>query len=268
MKVFAVQFDIAWEQKNANFQKAEALVRSAAPPAGSLIAMPELFATGFSMNSHEIAEDPGGPTGQFLRKLAREQNCYVLGGLAARGTDGTIQNQALAVSPEGSVLARYAKMRPFSPGQEDRHYQAGDRPSAFQAGDCRVSPFVCYDLRFPELFRSAAAACAPELYVVIASWPEKRVQHWVRLLQARAIENQAFVLGVNRVGNDPAYSYQGRSLCVNADGDIIADARNEESVISAELDLLTLRKYRAGLPFLKDLKPQALDFGSAIVQEP
>jgi predicted amidohydrolase len=262
VKVFAVQLDIAWEQKAANFQKAESLVRSAAPPAGSMIALPELFATGFSMNSREIAEDPGGLTEQFLRRLARERDCYVLGGLAVRGTDGTIQNQALAVSPQGNVLARYAKMRPFSPGQEDRYYQAGIRPSAFQAGDCRVAPFVCYDLRFPELFRSAAAACAPELYVVIASWPEKRVQHWVRLLQARAIENQAFVLGVNRVGSDPAYSYQGRSICVNADGDIIADAGNQETVTAAELDFLALRKYRAGLPFLRDLKAQSLDFGS------
>ena len=125
---------------------------------------------------------------------------------------------------------------------------------AFPVGETWVAPLVCYDLRFPELFRQVAAAHRPELFVIIANWPDKRVNHWVRLLQARAIENQAYAIGVNRVGTDPFYSYSGRSIIVDFNGDIIADAHSSETTIEANLDLELLRKYRAGLPFLEDLK--------------
>ena len=125
----------------------------------------------------------------------------------------------------------------------------------FRWGECGVAPLVCYDLRFPELFREAAAACRPELFVVIANWPEKRISHWVRLLQARAIENQAYVLGVNRTGRDPYSAYPGRSLVADPQGEIVADAGGGEGWVSASLDLANLRKYREGLPFLDDLPP-------------
>ena len=126
----------------------------------------------------------------------------------------------------------------------------------FQAGEWTVSPFICYDLRFPEIFRTAAASHRPELYVVIANWPEKRILHWVRLLQARAIENQAYVVGVNRIGTDPYYHYPGRSLILDPHGEIVADAGADEGVLRACLDLASLRKYREGLPFLKDMRGQ------------
>jgi predicted amidohydrolase len=117
-----------------------------------------------------------------------------------------------------------------------------------------VSPFICYDLRFPELFRTIAASQKPELFLVIANWPEKRILHWIRLLQARAIENQAYVVGVNRIGRDPYYTYTGRSLIIDFNGEIVKDAGEAEGFIEAELDLETLRKYRQGLPFLEDMK--------------
>ncbi|MGH7973371.1 MAG: nitrilase-related carbon-nitrogen hydrolase, partial [Limisphaerales bacterium] len=135
------------------------------------------------------------------------------------------------------------------------HYTAGEKPVVLNCHDCAFSPFVCYDLRFPELFRQATAARRPELFVVIANWPEKRLQHWVRLLQARAIENQAYVLGVNRVGRDPYYQYTGRSLVVDFNGELIADAGNGEGWAQATLDIPVLRKYREGLPFLDDMRP-------------
>jgi predicted amidohydrolase len=109
-------------------------------------------------------------------------------------------------------------------------------------------------LRFPELFRDAAEARRPEVFTVIASWPSKRIEHWIKLLQARAIENQAYVIGVNRIGTDPYYSYTGRSLIVDPSGTVLADAGETEGMIQAEVDLLSLRKYREGLPFLEDMK--------------
>lgn len=254
MKAIALQWDIAWENKPANFAKVRLLLNAAEPEPGSLVALPEMFATGFSMDAAKIAEAPGDETEQFLGALAKEFGITLVGGVAIREDDGRTRNEAIAFSSAGELMCRYTKMRPFAPGQEDQHYAAGDRPTVFKWGACVVSPFICYDLRFPELFREAAWHHQPQLFVVIANFPTKRIMHWVRLLQARAIENQAYVLGVNRIGDDPHYSYNGHSLIIDPQGDILANAGETEGVIQARLDLDALAKYRAGLPFLKDLR--------------
>jgi predicted amidohydrolase len=253
MNVLVVQYDIAWENKPANFEKIRQLLRASRPERGTLAALPEMFATGFSMDTSKVAENYGGETEQFLAGLSRELGLWLVAGAAMRGRDGRARNKALVFSPDGELAAFYAKMHPFTPGGEATHYTAGDHPVSFKCADCQVAPFVCYDLRFPEIFRQAAAAHRPELFVVIANWPEKRIAHWVRLLQARAIENQAYVVGVNRIGADPHYQYPGRSLIVDPHGEILADAGGREGTIAAALDLATLRKYREGLPFLDDL---------------
>lgn len=254
MNVAAVQLDIAWENKPENFTRARQLLENAAPEKGSLVALPEMFATGFSMNTGSIAEPYGGQTETFLSRTAKDFGIYLLAGAAMRGRDGRVRNKALVFSPSGDLAAFYAKMRPFTPGGESDHYTAGEKPTMFQWANCKVAPLVCYDLRFPELFRASTATAQPELFVVIANWPEKRIQHWIRLLQARAIENQAYVLGVNRVGRDPYYTYTGHSVIVDFNGDILRDAGEAEGIIQARLDLETLKKYRQGLPFLQDLK--------------
>jgi predicted amidohydrolase len=254
MTAFAIQFDIAWENKEANFKTVSRLLETSRPAPGSLVCLPEMFATGFSMNAPALAEEYGGPTEQFLSGLAQQFRIYILAGAAMRGRDGKPRNKALVFAPEGKLIAYYAKMRPFTPGGEADHYTAGQRITAFEWNGIKVSPFICYDLRFPELFRKAAASHQPEMFVVIASFPEKRLQHWLTLLQARAIENQAYVMGVNRIGSDPYYTYAGHSVIIDPRGQIIADADRGEGCISADLDIENLRKYRAGLPFLNDLK--------------
>lgn len=254
MNVVAVQLDIAWEDKAANFIKVRRLLAEATPKKNSLVVLPEMFATGFSMNTATVAESYGGETEQFLAQTAKEFGVCLMAGVAMRGRDGRARNKALVFSATGEPLAFYAKMRPFTPGGESEHYVAGERPVAFRWSDCTISPFVCYDVRFPEIFREAVVAHRPELFAVIANFPEKRIAHWVRLLQARAIENQAYVVGVNRVGNDPSYHYGGRSLIIDPDGEILVDAAEREGCISAQLDLSKLRKYREGLPFLADMK--------------
>jgi omega-amidase len=258
VNVLALQYDIAWENKPANFEKVSRLLRQAQPSKDSLAALPEMFATGFTMEA-KMAEAYGSETERFLSNLARELGIWIIAGAAMRGRDGKARNKALIFSPAGALAAFYAKMYPFTPGGEADHYAAGDHPVTFKAGEWAVSPFICYDLRFPEIFRKAAASHRPELYVVIANWPEKRILHWVRLLQARAIENQAYVIGVNRIGTDPYYHYPGRSLIVDPHGEILADAGPDEGTIRASLDLATLRKYREGLPFLKDMRDQSLN---------
>ena len=253
MNLFAVQLDIAWENKPANFQKVRHLLTEAQPPKGSVIALPEMFATGFSMSAEKIAEAYAGPTEQFLSEVAREYAVYLIAGAAMRDNQGVARNKALVFGPNGELIGFYAKMKPFSPGGEHEHYIAGKQTIAFRVGEITLAPFICYDLRFPELFRRVAAERQPELFVIIASWPEKRIAHWVRLLQARAIENQAYVVGVNRIGKDPFYNYVGRSLIVDYNGEILTEASDAEVCIRASLDLAALLKYRTGLPFLEDL---------------
>lgn len=255
MTLLGLQFDIAWENKAANFATVRRLLAQAAPQKDSLVVLPEMFATGFSMNVDVVAESYGAETEQFLAGMAKEFGIHVIAGAPMRGKDGRARNKALVFSPAGELVAFYAKMRPFTPGGEKEHYVAGEHFVTFRFTGITVSPFVCYDLRFPEIFREATAAHQPELFTVIANWPEKRIHHWVALLQARAIENQAYVIGVNRIGKDPYYTYSGRSLIVDPQGAILADAGNAEGFISAQLDLPNLRKYREGLPFLADMKP-------------
>jgi predicted amidohydrolase len=255
MKVAALQFDIVWEDKVANFDRVKALLEAARLEPNTLVVLPEMFATGFSMDTAKIAENYGGATEQFLAGLARQFGIFVMAGAAIKGRDEQTRNKALVFSPGGELLAFYAKMRPFTPGGESAHYSAGKSPITFQWEEFKVAPFVCYDLRFPEIFRRVAATDRPELFVVIANWPDKRSQHWVTLLQARAIENQAYLVGVNRIGTDPYYHYAGRSMVIDPSGNILADAAGEQKCLEASLDLAQLRKYREGLPFLDDLKP-------------
>ncbi len=254
MTIIGLQFDIAWENKAANFATVHRLVQAAKPQRESLVVLPEMFATGFSMNTGTITEAYGGETEQFLAATAGEFGIWLIGGAAMRNRNGRALNKALVFTPAGELAAFYTKMHPFTPGGEAEHYAAGERTTIFKWRDCTVSPFICYDLRFPEIFRKAAGEHRPELFVVIASWPEKRILHWVRLLEARAIENQAYVIGVNRIGNDPFYRYPGRSVMADPHGEILADAGEREGWISAELDLANLRKYREGLPFLADMR--------------
>jgi omega-amidase len=158
MKVVGLQFDLAWENKGANFATVERMLADSPPPAGSLVVLPEMFATGFSMNPSAIAEPPGGETEKFLAGLARRFGVQIVAGVARLGAGDLASNQALAFSTDGALVAAYAKRRLFSPGGEDQHYQPGRQSIAFEAVGCRVAPFVCYDLRFPELFREIAEA--------------------------------------------------------------------------------------------------------------
>jgi predicted amidohydrolase len=253
MKLYCVQHHIAWENKRENFARVETLLSMAKPEAGSLVLLPEMFATGFSMNAGAIAEERGRETDQFLSAKAKQFSVFLLGGVVTPHSKGKGFNQCVVFSPEGAEVARYSKIQPFTPGGESDNYQAGQEVVTFPWQGFVVAPFVCYDLRFPEHFRAATRRGA-QLITVISSWPAARIQHWVTLLQARAIENQAYVAGVNRCGTDPKFTYTGRSLIVSPKGDILADAGNGETVISADVSLDELMTYRKDLPFLADMR--------------
>jgi predicted amidohydrolase len=253
MNIACVQFDIAWEDKAANCAKISALLRAANVPRGSLVLLPEMFATGFSMNVAAIAEEQGGTTEQFVAATARELGIFLLAGVVTKNNDGRGRNESVTFSPEGKLLARYCKMQPFTLGGETACYQAGESATVFSCGEISVAPFICYDLRFPEVARSVAAR-RPHLMTFIANWPNTRLHHWPRLLQARAIENQCYVAGVNRIGNDPRYQHSGRTMIIDPHGEILADAGDKDCVIQAKLDLAWLAEYRKSFPALDDME--------------
>ena len=253
MHLIGVQLDIAWEDRKRNHARVLKILENHPPRRDALVVMPEMFASGFSMNVAKIADDAERGTEGFLRDLSRRFGVYMVGGLATQAADGRGRNEAVVTSPGGEVVTRYCKLHPFSPGKEKQHYCAGDEIVTFECNNLRVAPLICYDLRFPEAFRRATRRGA-QVFVVIANWPSPRVEHWVTLLRARAIENQAYVIGVNRCGRDPYLPYPGRSLIVDYKGDILADAKAEETSIAAETDAVAQLAYRRELPFLDDMR--------------
>lgn len=252
MRVAAIQNDIHWEDRNANHANVRELVQGAQIPAGSLIVLPEMFDVGFSMNTG--LTDPGDPSisEAFVRQLAIGQKSAVLAGVVARAGNGQLANEAVAFGPDGAELVRYRKCRPYSLAGEDKSYCAGTGHVVFEWEGCRIAPFICYDLRFPELFRPAAQQA--DMMIVIASWPEPRIEHWFRLLQARAIENLAWVLGVNRTGRDPTLNYVGRSCLFDPQGKVVFEADARQQVVLAEVDALAGRRWREQFPVLRDMR--------------
>ncbi len=253
MKVGLIQFDIAWEDAEENHRRVSKRLEEAARLGARLAILPEMFCTGFSMDAARIAQPPGGPTETFLKQRARALRLWVIGSIAEAGAPAP-RNTALIVSPDGDV-ARYSKIHPFTYAGEDRHYAPGERIVTVEIDGVRVTPFICYDLRFPEPFRVAAAGT--DLFVVVANWPESRREHWRTLLRARAIENQAFVAGVNRVGDGGKLHYAGDSALIDPLGDAIAEAGDREAVLVGEIEVERVRRGREHFPVLADVRPEA-----------
>ncbi len=224
MRIALVQMDLAWEDVPENHRRAALLLEEAAAGGARLALLPEMFSTGFSMDSRRIAQPPGGPSESFLREQSARLDLWILASVPEAG-EPSPRNMALLVSPDGSVV-RYAKIHPFSYAGEDRVYTAGDRVVTAEIEGMRVTPLVCYDLRFPEPFRTAADET--DLFAVVANWPDQRREHWRALLRARAIENQAYVAGVNRAGDGNGLHYAGDSAAIAPLGETIVEADDRE----------------------------------------
>ena len=253
MKIALLQLDIAWEDVAENHRRAAKLLSEAAAGGARLALLPEMFCTGFSMDAGRIAQPPGGPSEAFLREQAKTRDLWILASIPESG-DPAPRNMALLVSPDGSVT-RYAKIHPFSYAGEHRSYAAGDRVVTAEIEGARVTPFVCYDLRFPEPFRTAAADT--DVYAIVANWPDQRREHWRTLLRARAIENQAYVLGVNRVGDGGRLHYAGDSAAIDPLGEILAEGDDRERVLFADVNPEAVGNLRSRFPALDDRRPEA-----------
>jgi predicted amidohydrolase len=267
VKVAAIQHDIAWEDGEATRRRVTPLITQAAAAGSRLIVLSEMYATGFSMNPERIAEDPGGPSEQFLVDKARLHDAWLIGSVAqwseadvgdGQGKTRRAVNVAIVAGPGGEVH-RYRKIHPFSYAGEHERYDAGKEFLTVTIDDLRVSVFVCYDLRFADEFWQRASET--DLYVVPANWPEPRREHWRTLLRARAIENQAYVLGCNRVGVVDTVRSDGRVDKLNHTGDsaiidplgrVLAEASLVETVLAAEVDGAEVKRIRDRFPFLVD----------------
>lgn len=259
-RIICGQMDPLWEDKRANFEKVRALLDASECQAGSMLVLPELFSTGFSMNVAAIQEGKESEVENFLAAIAKEKSLFAIGGVVNQGEEGRGRNEAVVFDPSGQSVARYCKIHPFTFGGESKYYEPGSEIVTFKWGEFIVAPFVCYDLRFPEVFRVAAQKGAT-LFVVIANWPSRRVNHWITLLQARAVENQAYVVGVNRCGKDPKLDYPGRTLIVDPKGEIIVDAGDAEKFIWVDLDPNAVNSWRAEFPALQDIHSEFLGVG-------
>lgn len=256
MKVAAVQHDICWEDPPATFARVAPKIARAAGVGARLVVLTEMFSTGFSMESDRIAEPVDGPSTGFLVDQAVEHGAWVCGSVPVRPDPSTgpsvlPANTLVLAGPDGS-MHRYTKIHPFTYAGEHTRYAAGDRHVTVDVEGVRVSLFVCYDLRFGDDFW--ALAPVTDCYVVVANWPAARRHHWRVLLQARAIENQAYVVGVNRVGEGDGIAYAGDSMIVGPGGKILAAAPDDgtEAIVTADVDPAVVADTRARYPFLAD----------------
>lgn len=252
MKVAVVQHDIAWEDPEATFKRLEDPIAHAASAGARLVVLSEMFGPGFSMDTARIAEPFDGPSAQFLRRSAAAHQVWVCGSVPEHvesSADGKPSNTLVLAGPDGSVH-RYRKIHPFSYAGEHERYDAGGDFLTVNIDGVRTSFFVCYDLRFADEFW--ALAHDTDLYVVVANWPEVRRLHWQTLLHARAIENQAYVVGCNRVGEGGGLAYCGDSRVIDPLGEVVASAARVETVLVADVDPGHVAGVRARFPFLQD----------------
>lgn len=259
MKVAAVQHDIVWESAAATCARVAPLVAEAAAAGARLVALSEMFGVGFSMAAERIAEPPDGPSTAFLVEQARTHGVWTCASVPTRSwvAGARPTNCFVLASPQGQVH-RYDKIHPFSYAGEHEYYAAGSQSPTFDVEGIRVTPFVCYDLRFADDWWAKAAAT--DLYVCVANWPEARRAHWQTLLRARAIENQAYVLGANRVGEGGGIAYSGDSTVIDPYGDVLAVADpGAEQIVVAEVTAARVAEVRRAFPFLRDRRTHAVD---------
>ena len=253
MKVAVVQHDIVWEDKDANFARLTPQVAAAAATGARLVVLTETFSTGFSMRTEVIAEPEGGPSSQFLVDRAAAHGVWVCGSCPEvppdAGPGARPRNTLVLAGPDGTVH-RYRKIHRFGYGGEDVSFDAGKERVTVEVEGLRVSLFVCYDLRFADDWWAVAAQT--DLYLCVANWPEPRRAHWSALLRARAIENQAYVVGVNRVGTGGDLDYSGDSAIIDPLGEVLATGAGGETILLADLDPAHVASTREHFRFLQD----------------
>jgi predicted amidohydrolase len=211
--------------------------------------LPEMFSTGFTMNAEKLAEPMEGKTMKWMHKAAAQNKCVITGSIVIK-ENGKYYNRLIWMRQDGSY-EQYDKRHLFALGKEDEVYTAGDKKLIVDLNGWKICPMICYDLRFPVWLRNVNSDY--DLLLFVANWPERRIAHWRALLNARAIENQAYVVGVNRIGHDGNEIYHsGDSTCVDPNGNVLYHKKDEEDRYTLTVLSNEVSKTRRAMPFLKD----------------
>ncbi|CAN5301887.1 nitrilase family protein [soil metagenome] len=250
-----IQTDVFWENKEQNFLMLTDKIRNIKEKT-EVIILPEMFSTGFSMNAEMLAEDMNGPTVHWMKKMAAEKKAILTGSIIIREQD-KFYNRLIWMLPTGDYGV-YDKRHLFAFGEEDQHYTAGNKRLIASVKGWKINLQICYDLRFPVWSRQSPDAekiNEPEfdILIFVANWPEKRSHAWKTLLQARAIENQSYTIGVNRVGNDGKnIYYNGNSMITDPLGEVLYTKAIGEEVFTYTISKEKLEEVRSKFPFGKD----------------
>jgi omega-amidase len=249
------QFDVLRGQVASNLGAVTRIVKEAARRGSQLVVLPELWSTGYDL---QRAADYATPVGEGLfaeiADLAREYEIAIVGSQLSLMEEGRFGNTAVYFDPSGANLGIYNKVHLFGPMQEVQYLAAGDSLTVVETGWGKVGLAICYDLRFPELFRSYALA-GVQAVILVAEWPRPRLEHWRTLLRARAIENQMFIIACNRVGRTRSTEFFGHSCLLDPCGEVILEAWEGAGLYTAELQLDQLAEVRAGMPVFADRRP-------------
>lgn len=255
MKLALVSLNQIWEDKVSNLNCCRHYISEARDFGAEMVIFPEMTLSGFSFNVDKMAEDTeNSESVKAFSSLAREFHTGIIFGMSAK-TESGFQNQAIIIDDVGKVISRYAKVHPFSMAGEDRVFQSGSFLAGGHFHGVNFGLSICYDLRFPELF--SALAQHHEILVVIANWPAARVDHWNTLLKARAIENQVFMVGVNRVGHDgKGLDYEKSSTIYDANGSKLMPLHSREELEIYEIDTSLTGQLKKTLNSVADRRPE------------
>lgn len=249
MKIGILQYDVKWLDVSANFDKIRLLL-STSTHDYDVIFLPEMFNTGYVMSPNKSLDGQEVETLHLLQSLASEHNTVFAGSIPYK-TLHSYTNRMCFVNAKG-LIDHYDKIHLFTPAGEAKEYKAGNQVKDFKVGDTSIRSLVCYDLRFPYAGYNTTDY---DVIAYAANWPVARIEQWKILLAARAIENQSFSIGVNRVGKDSnGYDYNGQSRVVDFLGNVMLDCGDQEGIFSTDLDLKSMYAYRSKLPFLNDQK--------------
>lgn len=249
LKITTFQGYLFWENIDKNLQNIGLRLSGGIREKTDLIILPEMFNTGFSMNAALLAEPMGGKTMDWMHQTAIKHNCEITGSLIIT-ENGKYYNRLIWMRPDGTYQ-HYDKKHLFTLAKEHEVYTPGNKRIMVELKGWKICPVICYDLRFPVWLRNTHELY--DLLLVVANWPEKRAAHWRALLCARAIENQAYVIGLNRVGHDGNEIYHsGDSTCNDPNGNIVYYKRDEEDVYTFSVIADEVIKTRAAMPFLND----------------
>ncbi|MET1054456.1 MAG: nitrilase family protein [Pedobacter sp.] len=249
LKITIFQAYLFWENVDKNLQNISLRLSMGVKEKTDLIVLPEMFNTGFSMNAAELAEEMDGKTMTWMAQAATRYECVVTGSLIIK-ENGHFYNRMIWMLPSGEYQ-HYDKRHLFGMGQEDQTYTAGKDEVIVELKGWKIRLAICYDLRFPVYLRNHDTAY--DILLIIASWPDKRISHWKTLIPARAIENQSYVVAVNRVGHDGNEVYHsGHSMCIDAYGNTVYYKPEDEDLYTFSINYEEMVKIRQGFPFLKD----------------